>query len=328
MRDRTKLNRIHVRPQVMTAHTADALQPENTSRRADIPLADSLLGNGKVATDNGGAACSLDGASQRVPHFVLFAHESNKSTAFIFEQARLLWTKERLSSENIAMKQDVGTVIRTARKARGLVQKDVAKELGVTTAAVGQWERGENSLTMENLRGIGVVLGIDPSAAFQGELRYIEENPELVEVEQVSEPAQQNFGPRDVPIQAIAIGGDDDEFEFVGDVIDYARRPPGIAHLKNVFAVHILGTSMSPRFEPGELTYCGGRQALPGDDVVIELHPRQGETSRPGLVKRLVQRTAKEVIVRQFNPATELRYPASQVKTVHRIIPWKELLGF
>jgi transcriptional regulator with XRE-family HTH domain len=36
--------------------------------------------------------------------------------------------------------------LREYRTARGLTQGDVARAVGVTTAAVGKWERGENQL--------------------------------------------------------------------------------------------------------------------------------------------------------------------------------------
>ncbi|SFF45289.1 XRE family transcriptional regulator [Aureimonas phyllosphaerae] len=221
----------------------------------------------------------------------------------------------------------VGEAIKEARKRRGLVQKDVAKAVGVSVAAVGQWERSDNALTMENLRAVCGFLKIDPVSAHRGEVRYLEESPDLNEVEQVTDPGPVAFGPRDVPVEGVGIGGDGADFEFIGDVIDYARRPPGIAAVRNVFAIHVLGDSMSPRFEVGDLAYCGGRHAVPGDDVVIELQGEPGG-SRRGYVKRLVQRTAKELIVRQFNPAIELRFPMKEVKAIHRVIPFKELLGF
>lgn len=51
-------------------------------------------------------------------------------------------------------KEHLGSVLRQARKARGLRQEDVAAELGVNPKQVGRWEKGENapsSLTLMRL---------------------------------------------------------------------------------------------------------------------------------------------------------------------------------
>lgn len=42
-------------------------------------------------------------------------------------------------------KEHLGSVLRQARKARGLHQQDVASELGVNVKQVGRWENGENA---------------------------------------------------------------------------------------------------------------------------------------------------------------------------------------
>lgn len=229
---------------------------------------------------------------------------------------------------NIDMKNPVGEVIRIARKHRGFVQRQVAEVAGVSVAAVGQWERGDNDIAMDNLRNVARFLNIDPVAAVRGELRYLEENPDISEVERVTDLAPLDLGPTDVEVKGVTVGGDDGDFEWNGQVIGFARRPSGIARIRNVFALHVIGTSMVPRFDPGDLLFCGGREPTPGDDVVIELFPTGIETVGKAYIKRLLSRTNSTITCKQFNPEKEIPFNRYEIKAMYRVIPNKELYGF
>lgn len=230
--------------------------------------------------------------------------------------------------QNIAMGKSVGSVLRQARKQRGYVLRQVSEVAGVSVAAVGQWERGENDLTMDNLRKVATFLGIDPLAANRGELRYIDKAQDLSDVERVTETAPVDLGPEDVEILGVSVGGDDGDFSLNGQTVGYARRPAGIARIRNVFAVHVIGESMVPRYEPADLLYCGGRAPVPGDDVVIEMFPKGDEAVGKAYIKRLVRRTASEIVCRQFNPPMEMTFNPYEMKAMHRVIPYRELLGY
>lgn len=234
-----------------------------------------------------------------------------------------------LAFEKVSMDNALGNVIRTARKQRKLTQGKVAAEMKVTYQAVGQWERGENEITMANLRKLSAFLGIDSIAATRGELVFTSPDIQLNEVQQVSDGSSlPDRGPKDVPVLGASYGSADADFEMNGTVVDHVRRPEGIAKVKDVFALHVLGSSMSPRYEPGDLVYCGGRPPVPGDDVVIEMMPEADEQAGKGYIKRLLGRSGGSLRCQQFNPQETLTFSLSDVKHVHRVIPYKELLGF
>ncbi|KAA0970289.1 helix-turn-helix transcriptional regulator [Aureimonas fodinaquatilis] len=236
---------------------------------------------------------------------------------------------DQLASHYNSMNRTLGNVIRTARKQRKKTQKEVAATLAVTYQAVGQWERGDNEISMTNLRKLAGFLGIDPVSALSGELRFVDIEQALNEVQQVTDPAPMpDRGPKDVPVQGVSYGGGDSDFTTYSDVVDYVRRPVGIAHVKDVFALHVLGTSMEPRFEPGDLIYCGGREPIPGDDIVIKLKPEAEHENGKGFIKRLIGRQSGLLICRQFNPAKEVEFKLADIDRVYRVIPAKELLGF
>lgn len=224
----------------------------------------------------------------------------------------------------------VGRAIRQARKQQGKVMRQVAEHLGVNVAAVGNWEGGQNLPSYDNLLRTAEYLGVDAVALGRGEVKFLE-------IDDVNPPGDAEFvtpampaamGALDVPIMGSTIGGDDGDFTFNGEVAGMARRPPGILHLRNVYALHVLSDSMVPRYDPGEMIFVGGREPVPGDHVVIEMFPEEGAKAGKSYIKKLVRRTAKEVIVRQYNPDKEYSFDRYGVKQIWRVIPQRELLGF
>lgn len=221
----------------------------------------------------------------------------------------------------------VGAAIRTARKRRGLVQRNIAEALGIDVAAVGMWESGKNMPSSDNLFAASEILRVDPTALGRGELVYLDDD-ELGDAEIVTERGPPPTGPMDVQLLGVTYGGDDGDFTFNGEVSGYVRRPPGIAHLRNVFALHILSDSMVPRYDPGEMIYAGGREAVPGDHVVVELVGDIEGQAGKSFIKKLIKRTSREIIVQQYNPDKLITFDPRTVKTIWRVIPLKELFGF
>ena len=147
--------------------------------------------------------------------------------------------------------------------------------------------------------------------------------------------------PRDVPVRGTPSCGDIEvdgkHVETVemdlGEVVDYVRRPPSLEGRKDVYAIYFTGFSMEPRYEAGEVAYVDPRRPPAiGDYVVVQLKHQRGEEEDPrivsALVKRLARRSADWIELEQFNPAMIFRVPQKRVHSIHRIIPWGELVGF
>jgi phage repressor protein C with HTH and peptisase S24 domain len=134
--------------------------------------------------------------------------------------------------------------------------------------------------------------------------------------------------PQDVPVRGNAAGGTGADFYFFGTAEEWVRRPPGLATHKNVFALYVVGSSMEPKFEEGELVFVSSsRSPSIGDYVVIELHPTSDGGDTPGFIKRLEKRTPTKVICSQFNPAKTVEFELKRVKAIHRVVPTAELLA-
>lgn len=248
-------------------------------------------------------------------------------------QAILTWTRDALPHQIRAMAKTeksikVGGAIRSARKQRGKVMREIAEYIGIDVAAIGNWETGRNLPSTDNLFQVADFLQVDPAALGKGEVIFL--GDELVsDAEAITDLSLPPTGPADVELLGIAVGGDDGDFSFNGEVAGYVRRPAGIAGLRKVFALHVLSTSMIPRYDPGEVIYVGGRDPIAGDHVVIEMFPEsENVNAGKAYVKKLVERTTSKIIAEQYNPPKLLEFDRYAVKNVWRVIPTRELLGF
>ena len=220
------------------------------------------------------------------------------------------------------------------RRRAGLSQSALARRLGISPQSIQQLEAGQVRrpryvLTLARLFQVSPDwleegAGSPPGPAGEGQVELPAPNvgPEILNV------SPTGALPADVEVYGVAVGGGDGEFAFNGTVIDYVRRPPNISDARTVFAIYVIGDSMSPRFEHGDLIYVHkARPPRLGDDVVVELF---GEAEAPGpcYVKRLLKRTAQRVVLRQFNPPRDdIEVPVERVKHVYRVLTTGELLG-
>lgn len=139
-------------------------------------------------------------------------------------------------------------------------------------------------------------------------------------------PARSDM-PLDVPVMGTAAGSLKGAFQLdTSAPIDRVRRPPGIATAVDIYALYIVGESMSPRFEDGELIYVSGRRPVrAGDDVVIQVHGDDEQVE--AYCKRLVKRNSNAATVRQFNPATDFDIAADRTIAIHKVLNLNDLFG-
>ncbi len=139
-------------------------------------------------------------------------------------------------------------------------------------------------------------------------------------------PAREQM-PQDIPVMGTAAGGLAGAFQMQsGQAIDHVRRPPGIASAIDVYAIYVVGDSMVPRFEEGELVYVSGkRPARPGDYVIVQTRDEADEVT--AWCKKLVRRDARNIELEQFNPAKSFSLSLQDVVAVHRVLTVNDLFG-
>ncbi len=235
--------------------------------------------------------------------------------------------------------------IRELRERRQMTQEELASAIGTSKMQVSRLERGERRLTQSWMERIATALQLHPAellpaiqsfpmspargvAAPRDPAKPMNANEVLPADDH--QPIAAGALPRDVPVLGTSRGGKADgltDFELNGDVVDFARRPPGISQLRDVFALYVVGESMTPWRQPGDLVYCTrSRHPRPGDYVVVELQADEGEP-QAALLKRLVGLRGQRLVLEQYTPHEELKIDQGRVKQLYRVIDWPELLG-
>ena len=219
---------------------------------------------------------------------------------------------------------DLPKAIKAARVAKGISQEALGQRLGVSKASVAQWEAGTKSPDRRRLAELARVLGL--SAA---EVIGMTDGPAAPAAP--GPPAQGPAGecPMNVPVFGTAplLDKRNGEFEIDMAAVDFARRLPRIMSRKDIFAIHVHGTSMSPWREPGQLIYLEQiRPPRPGDYVVVRLDGEmEGQTVC--LLKRLVTMDEDKVVLEQHHPHRTLDVPRKQIRAMLRVLEMDELLA-
>lgn len=154
--------------------------------------------------------------------------------------------------------------------------------------------------------------------------------PKQSEVQLADVPIPSRNGmPMDLPVHGTANGsqiGPHHTFE-IQEIVDYVRRPPGLASAKTAYALYVSGESMSPMYRPGDLVCVHpGRPPRPGDTVIVQIRTAE-HAPMQGFIKILVRRNHTKLVLRQLNPDTTFEQDMQHVVSIHKVLPLHELLG-
>jgi phage repressor protein C with HTH and peptisase S24 domain len=214
-----------------------------------------------------------------------------------------------------------GQRLRERRKALGLDVSELAQAIGVSQPAVSQWEIGVTAPSRKKVGKLAQILRVPVSW-------LVTDEDALQAATQPAAPTTIAALPIDVPVLGVAVGGSDGDFRLNGQVVDYVRRPPGIASLKNVYGLWLVGDSMSPWNKDGDLIYVSpARPPVMGDHVVVQLQDTADGEPGLAMVKLLIGKTPTQLKLGQYNPTREFNLALTKVKSVHKVLSLRELLG-
>lgn len=224
-------------------------------------------------------------------------------------------------------------------KRPGQTARGLSLRAGLGADAIRDIMRGKSkTIELGTLTALAKVIGFDAS-------EFVGPQPQPASAAPLAEYRIDMFNwPKDIPVSGTVLGAalqfrSDGQIVMVerteitsSDPIDYVRRPPALANAKAAYALYVVGSSMEPRYEQGELIYVDPRRPPSiGDHVVVQLRDGNGhdgdEQVVSALVKRLVRRTSTHLELAQYNPAQTFSVPLSAVKQVHRVVPWGELVS-
>jgi transcriptional regulator with XRE-family HTH domain len=224
----------------------------------------------------------------------------------------------------------IGQRIKAARKAAGITQKALANKLGVSNAAISQWENDETAPAHKNVHAVAKVLNVPLSSLLDGnelsqDLQPEHAPPNVVPGPQVTVPVPFDM-PRSLPVRGIAAcSSGDGAFQFDEDVVDWARRPPALEGIKEAYALYCSGDSMEPRLFHGRMLIVHPKRPVhPGDLCVIVLRDSPDEPEY-AYCKVYKHNGGGSVTVAQYNPPMERAFPVEKVVAIHRVLEVDDL---
>lgn len=131
-----------------------------------------------------------------------------------------------------------------------------------------------------------------------------------------------------LPVYSSTAGGTDCDFSLGKDVIDHVRRPPGLLNARNAFALYVVGNSMAPRYDEGDLLVIHpDKPPAPGCDVIVLLSSVDEVGNAKVLLGTYRGVTPSHLTIATAQHATAIEVPLSEVKRVMRVLRVGELLG-
>ena len=124
-----------------------------------------------------------------------------------------------------------------------------------------------------------------------------------------------------LPVLGLAECGPDGWALWNGEVVDYVARPSNLFGVSHAYAVFVVGSSMEPRYFPGELVHVHpGRPVTIGSFVLVQIRPRQDGEAPRAVIKRLVKRSGNKIVLEQYNPKKSFELKDSDVVSIHRVV--------
>jgi phage repressor protein C with HTH and peptisase S24 domain len=205
---------------------------------------------------------------------------------------------ERQGNPARAMLPSMGNTLRALRTARHWTHEQAAERMGISRGHFIKLERGERKLTEHTIALAARAFGVPPAAILDDELTTAPIG--FAEAPVVYQSHPEVFGPRDLKVYA-AVEGGPGQMVVSTEEIDTVPRPWYLGNVKDGYAVLVVGDSMEPVFEPGDMAVINPRLPyMRGTDVILVADDGDGQFT--ATLKRLMGWTARDWQLRQFNP--------------------------
>jgi len=194
--------------------------------------------------------------------------------------------------------------IREWRQKRGWSLQQLAEASDTTRAQIDKLERGERRLTVDWMVRLAKPLDCLPADLL----------PNGAQTAAAPDPT------RLIPVRSAARGGGEQEMFLQDGPIDHRPCPGFVAHVRDAYAIYVVGESMTPMYRPGQLLYINPHKPpISGRGVVIT------KTNRAVLIKELVRSSSFGLVVREYQPRLrEFTIPHEEISEAHVVVGAEE----
>lgn len=231
---------------------------------------------------------------------------------------------------------EIGSRLKQARKAAGFKTAKIAAEsLGVPYSTYAQHENGTRGITREaelytrryKISLDWLMRGKGPGPAGQSASDEAEgpATPRRSTPNASFPPVYQKFpGDSYVSVRGQTAGGPNGRFILNGAEVGRVFTPPDLEGVEGAYAVRVFGTSMHPRFKPGETVWLNPHLPVrQGDDCVVQMKTDEVD-GRESYIKEFVSRSSSVLRLWQHNPdegeRNEIELDAKDVLAIHKVV--------
>lgn len=182
-----------------------------------------------------------------------------------------------------------------ARKAKGLSQSELAAAAKVSQQLIASIETGLTRTT-KFLPRIAAVLDVPPG---QLDTEWAQVLPRTSASAGASPHTASPASVGELPIHSSAEGGEG-QIIVTSDPVDWLPRPAPVANVRGAYGLYIVGESMMPEFEPGDIAIVNPHLPVVPDTTCIFYGQRQDEVR--ATIKRLRRKTGDMWFLKQWNP--------------------------
>jgi transcriptional regulator with XRE-family HTH domain len=204
----------------------------------------------------------------------------------------------------------IGENVRRLREAAGLSQDDLAVAAKTTQSTIDRIEREEvaNSRFLPRIAGVLRVSLAELDESYSG----------VAEPPRASLPAVAQIGAeRDFPVYTAAEGGPGEIIRSV-DPVDWWPRPIEVLKVKGAYGMYIVGESMAPEFEPGQVAVINPNLPFVAGKPYIFYADKAGEPR--ATIKRLRRAGPDTWHVSQHNPRNDFTLSRNLWTIAHRVV--------
>lgn len=191
-------------------------------------------------------------------------------------------------------------------------QEELAEALGLSRATVNRLANDHSSLKRPRAEKMAALLKTTVEALM------LNEPPRTRGFVPTIIPGRELVGDKNFPVYAAAMGGDGHQI-ITFEAIDYVKRPAILENVKNSYGVYIVGESMIPAFEPGDMALVHPHLPPARDKNVVLFHTPPAEEAEC-IIKKLLTFSERDWHLRQYNPAKDFTEARVDWPICHRVV--------
>jgi transcriptional regulator with XRE-family HTH domain len=208
----------------------------------------------------------------------------------------------------------------------GVSQADLARHLRLAPSAVSRMLKGERQMKLLEAVQVSAFLGVPQDEVLRHAGASLDAPPRTGSTASGG-PPRRGRPPRTgmvpiapsrgdpIPIRSAGRGGGDQQMFLSDGPIGYTARPANLNGVRGAYAIYMVGDSMEPRYEQGWLLHVNPfKPPTRGRDVVVY------KKDQAVLIKQFVRWEPDALLLRQLNPAQELRVPRDDVVECHLVV--------